>query len=65
MTVAEGHIAHGPQVPLKQIPLVVGEPRETAFIGDTGCGKPLTFHSAVSTLMLAPGYGADPFLQPA
>ena len=39
-----GHIAHGPQVPLKQIPLVVGEPGKLPSLVTPVAGKPLTFH---------------------
>lgn len=38
-----GHIAHGPQIPLKQMPLVVGEPEELASLLQPVAGKPLTF----------------------
>lgn len=39
-----GHIAHGPQVPLKQIPLVVSEPAKLPSLVTPVAGKPLTFH---------------------
>ncbi len=38
-----GHIAHGPQIPMKQMPLVVGEPDELASLVQPVAGKPLTF----------------------
>jgi DUF1680 family protein len=38
-----GHIAHGPQIPLKQMPLVVGEPEELTSLLQPVAGKPLTF----------------------
>ena len=38
-----GHIAHGPQIPLKSMPLVVGEAGELASLLQPVKGKPLTF----------------------
>ena len=38
-----GHIAHGPQIPLKSMPLVVGKPEELASLLQPVKGKPLTF----------------------
>ncbi len=43
-----GHIAHGPQIPLKQMPLVIGEPEELASLVQPVAGKLLTFR--LSTL---------------
>ncbi len=39
-----GHIAHGRQVPLKNIPLVVGNPDQLASLVTPVTSKPLTFH---------------------
>ena len=39
-----GHIAHGRQVPLKNMPLLVGNPDKLASLVTPVTGKPLTFH---------------------
>ncbi|HAR37238.1 MAG TPA: hypothetical protein DCS09_00870 [Porphyromonadaceae bacterium] len=39
-----GHIAHGRQVPLKNMPLLVGDPDNLASLVTPVKGKPLTFH---------------------
>jgi len=39
-----GHIAHGRQIPLKNIPLMVGDSDKLASLVTPVTGKPLTFH---------------------
>lgn len=38
-----GHIAHGPKIPSREIPLVVGEPDKLTSLLHPVAGKPLTF----------------------
>lgn len=38
-----GHIAHGPQIPLRQMPLVVSNPMQLTSLVKPVTGKPLTF----------------------
>ena len=39
-----GHIAHGTQIPLNRMPIVVGNPHELSSFVTPVAGKPLTFH---------------------
>ncbi|HBG58587.1 MAG TPA: glycosyl hydrolase [Porphyromonadaceae bacterium] len=57
-----GHIAHGRQIPLKSMPLLVGDPGELASLVTTVVGKPLTFRlSSLYPEQYASGMELIPF----
>lgn len=57
-----GHIAHGRQIPMKEMPLLVGDPANLATLVKPVTGKPLTFHlSSLYPEQYASGMELIPF----